>query len=103
MSLVVYENLLLSAHFVQAGGKDKIPTTRQEIHCLLFSLLKGYCKDVSYMSGSSLLLARTSCWEMDLVPHPGKERILDFYSNRATILLIVPQSNSLERPAKSGI
>ena len=54
MSMVVYGNLLFSAHFGQAGDKGKIPEVRQEIHCLLFGLLKGSRIGVKCQAGVTM-------------------------------------------------
>jgi hypothetical protein len=49
--MAVYEYPLFYAVTVQAGGQDKIPEIRQEIHRLLFGVLKGSCVCVESQSG----------------------------------------------------
>jgi hypothetical protein len=79
MSTVVYRNLLFSAHFGQAGGKDKIPEIRQEIHRLLFGLLKSPCVGIERQSGFEY---RASFWTTltatVLLPYTHVGHILGF-------------------------
>jgi len=71
MSTVVYLNLLFSANFVQAGGQDKIPEVRQEIHRLLSGLLKGSCVSIKRQSGVTV-----PCKFLDNLPL-AKEKMLN--------------------------